>query len=473
MKSKRIVKTLSILMVSTMLFSGVQSLGLNGEYGNTVTAYADTIGQQTPGGIVSSKVKYDKITSTVLADLKANSVSVDPTSKPELFWIDPITSTQAFSPAKVNMTEKVFHWSYLNNAKQQVDYFYKVYDMENTPNAKTITKYISSIVFIDGVSQGIKNNSIVITDNTAYDYMATEVYTSTRLGGLNRYETALKIAKEYSSEKLNTVVLTSADNFPDALSGSVLADKYNAPILLVGADKTQNAQVIDYIKANLNAEGKIYILGGVSAVADSVVDTLKVQGFKNFERLGGLNRCDTNLEVNKELDVQKGTSVVIANSQVFADSLSVSSVASCKDMPIFLTDSDSISTTTLDAIKALAPTNIYIVGGTTAISSAIETQLKTIGGVDRIGGLNRYATSLEIAKFFKLDTDTVAISNGVTFPDALTGSVLASKYKAPILLVEDNVTAQKAYLDSTKISKIFVLGGTSAISDSIVSELKK
>ncbi len=49
-------------------------------------------------------------------------------------------------------------------------------------------------------------------------------------------------------------------------------------------------------------------------------------------------------------------------------------------------------------------------------------------------GNNRYDTSLEICKYFNSDSDIAVIANGENFPDALSGSALAAKQNAPIVL---------------------------------------
>jgi len=55
----------------------------------------------------------------------------------------------------------------------------------------------------------------------------------------------------------------------------------------------------------------------------------------------------------------------------------------------------------------------------------------------------------------------------------LVGGALASKTASPILLVNGDVTTQKAFLDKSNITKLYVLGSTSVVSDSIVKQLVK
>lgn len=335
---------------------------------------------------------------------------------------------------------------------------------------KMATMAIITTCLVSGV-YGVGVNKIVGNPTEVFAATASsKTYTSSRLGGDNRFQTAFKIADTISSGKFDAVVLANAFNFPDALSGSTLAAQKNAPILLASMNSTDNVQVVNYIKNKLNKSGTIYLLGGAGVIPDSIITSLKAQGYKNFKRLGGANRFETNLKIVSDLNIAKGTDIVVANSKSFADSLSSSGIAGTKGMPIFLVDG-SLRSDILAKIKSISPKNIYIVGGTAAVSSSIETSLKGVGNVVRLGGKDRYETSLKIAKYFNQDTTTAIIANGLNFPDALTGSVLAAKNNSPVVLVGSDVSKQRGYLDSTKINKLYVMGGTGAIPDSILSKL--
>ncbi|MFL0247323.1 cell wall-binding repeat-containing protein [Candidatus Clostridium stratigraminis] len=89
-----------------------------------------------------------------------------------------------------------------------------------------------------------------------------------RTGGLNRYQTALNLVNKYKASFDYDVMLATGQNFPDALSGGVLAAKKKIPILLA-ANKTIDPGMANYIKGN----GKItmYILGGTGVIPDNIM----------------------------------------------------------------------------------------------------------------------------------------------------------------------------------------------------------
>lgn len=156
---------------------------------------------------------------------------------------------------------------------------------------------------------------------------------SSRYEGQNRYLTAIEVAKQVKNDKLSNIVISCGFDFPDALSGSVLASKVNAPILLVNSSLNSSMDTINFIKNNVDRNGTIYLLGGDGVVKPEIVQELKKNGFNNLKRLGGLNRYETNIIINDELNVPKGTPVAIASGLNFPDALSISGAAGSNQMP--------------------------------------------------------------------------------------------------------------------------------------------
>ncbi len=97
-----------------------------------------------------------------------------------------------------------------------------------------------------------------------------------RIYGADRYKTAVEIAKAFKS-KLNkdvdTIVLASGEDYPDALCAGPLASSKNAAILLTNS-KTLNEDTREYIKANTNIKN-IIIVGGERSISSSVENELK------------------------------------------------------------------------------------------------------------------------------------------------------------------------------------------------------
>ena len=280
-----------------------------------------------------------------------------------------------------------------------------------------------------------------------------------RLSGKTRYETAFSIANQLKEnlniEKFETVVVAYGQNFPDALTGSYLAAVKNAPILLTESSK--DGEVIAYIQENLAAGGKVYILGGSAAVTEAFETMAKELGY-DVQRVKGSNRYDTNLEILKEAGMSADQEILIATGTNYADSLS----ASATGLPMVL-----VGTVLTDAQKQFLGTTsgkFVILGGTAAVSEAVEAELAAIGTVERVKGKNRYETSVVIAQRYFENPDAVVLAYANGFPDGLCGGALAVSMHAPLILTSDgSPAAADAYVEG--ITTGVVTGGTARISD--------
>lgn len=320
-------------------------------------------------------------------------------------------------------------------------------------------------------------STVVITFSISNSVSAKNNYNISRLYGENRYETSVNISNKFSQDKIDNIIIASGNDFPDALAGSVLSKKLNAPILLVDKTPDENLNSINYIKNHLTSNGTIYVLGGKGSVNEIYINYFKTTGY-NVKRLGGATRFETNKSIVNFLNVKKGTPLVLVNGYGFADALSVSSIAASKGYPILMSDANNLPTEIVEVVNNIQPSKVFIVGGEGSLSSSIIDQIKNVVpslgiNIVRIGGISRYETSLNVCKYFNLDRDTALIANGENFPDALSGSALAAKLNAPIILTDgSNIITQKRYLDSMNYSNLILLGGKSAVSEAAENILK-
>lgn len=299
--------------------------------------------------------------------------------------------------------------------------------------------------------------------------------TSTRISGSNKIQTSIAVADKFrNGAKLKGVILAYAENFPDALSGGVLIKKYNSPILLINKTVASSKETLNYINKNVNKSGQVIILGSNGVINDSIVKDLKNKGFEKVKRLGGSDRFATNVAIVKDFNPAVGSSVIVSYSHNFPDALSAAPVSAVKGMPIFLVR-DKVTAEQKKLLSKIKPKNIYITGSSGVVSSSIEKELKKYSSkVVRLGGSTRYETSNAINNRFKSDLSgpNAIIASGSTFADALVGTALAYKLKAPMILVNtSNNKLQKTYISKNNKSKVYVIGSKSVVSDSVVKEV--
>ena len=183
-----------------------------------------------------------------------------------------------------------------------------------------------------------------------------------RVDGNDRFQTAKAISEQLNSGTVQDVIITSGNNFPDALSASVLAKKLNAPILLVDSNVQGSSEALIYVTQHLSKSGTVHIIGGTGIVGREFEEKLNQMGYANIDRIGGYDRYDTDVLIAQKLNVAKNTPVVIASGENFPDALSISSVASSNGWPILLVSSD-MAQEVKDFIVKNQPSKVIIVGG--------------------------------------------------------------------------------------------------------------
>lgn len=321
--------------------------------------------------------------------------------------------------------------------------------------------------------------------NSGYSTEASTVLGQTsndRLSGQDRYKTAKAIAEEFNNAKCDGgVILASGNDFPDALSASVLSKKLNAPILLVDTTVGGSSEALDYINAHVPLNSTIYFVGGTAVIGADIETTLNATGYHNIKRLGGYDRYDTDMLVVNETNVPKGTPVFVASGENFPDALSVSSFAGSKQYPTLLVGQNTLPEKTKNYIANNLPSAVYIAGGLSVISQDVENQIRAIvpsATVKRLAGNDRFDTTGAVVNEFSANPQTIYLANGYNFPDALSGGALAAKTGNPILLIDHNITklppAIEAYLtklhDAGNHPKVRALGGTVVVPDILLQQ---
>lgn len=323
--------------------------------------------------------------------------------------------------------------------------------------------------YVEGICSrcdSVEPGYIEPTEPTAPDAPSEPAVKSvSRLAGSSRYETSFAIANQMKKvmgiDKFETIVLANSDSFADALAGSYLAAVKKAPIIIA---KPKYAGIVcEYLNANLAAGGTIYILGGTTAMPDSILNDLSVENAEPV-RLEGKDRYATNLAILDKAHVS-GKDILVATGQDFADSLS----ASATGLPILLVNGKPGKTLS-DAQKeflANVEGKIYIIGGESAVPVSMVEQIEVASGkkTERIAGGSRYETSVKIAEKFLKSAESAVVAYASTFPDGLCGGPLAYAVGAPLILTKDGKSEAPDYTTGNNITSGYVLGGDGLISD--------
>ncbi|WP_422123971.1 cell wall-binding repeat-containing protein [Planococcus sp. X10-3] len=189
------------------------------------------------------------------------------------------------------------------------------------------------------------------------------------------------------------------------------------------------------------------------------------------------DRLKTAIEVSKQLyptgfgSTKPRKTVVIATSSDYADALTAGPLASYYgNAPILLNRQGSLSPDVEAELKRLKANHIFLVGGTAALSSSVESKLKSMGiTVERLSGKTRYETNAKVNEKLP-SSDGLIVATGANYPDALTGASVAVVKQWPIVLTRDGLPTP-ARLANAFGDKIVIVGGTQAVPATIEKEL--
>ena len=311
-----------------------------------------------------------------------------------------------------------------------------------------------------------------------------------RTAGNNRYQTSAYLSKIFSSETTNTVIITSGENFPDALTATALAGAYSAPILLT--EKSQlSTDVINRIR-EIKPEFA-FIIGGEASVSIGIEDKLDEMGL-SVARIAEVDRYKTANKIASAMIDKKGASFVfIVNGRNFADALSISAVAYREKAIILLSDGNSLPGNQLDILEGLH--DIVIVGGESAVSKDLENFLKNQrNNVLRISGNDRFETAFNFATFSTEDpkyknqnvnlepfekifsTNVCPIFvNGLNFADALSAAPWGANENSAIYLTPSNtlpdIITENIDVFKNVLFYFRIAGGIKAVSKEVENAL--
>lgn len=303
-----------------------------------------------------------------------------------------------------------------------------------------------------------------------------------RLGGADRIETAIEISKA-GFDAAATVVLARADLYPDALAGAPLAAAEDAPILLTGGGALDPR-----VAAELDRLGteRVILLGGTAALAEQVARDARADGLA-VERVAGVDRFDTARLVAARLGTGGAGTYLVQGvdpdpSRGWPDAVSVSPLAAHQQRPILLTATSTLPGPTRQALDAIRPDDVTIVGGTAVVSGAVAAEVDRIAArVDRLAGADRYATSSAVADRAVLTgvkRSTVWTATGLDWPDSLTAAPAVARLGGVFHLVHGRDLAASSATrnwvrgNAGAIDVLVVLGGVKAVEPDVVEGIR-
>lgn len=198
----------------------------------------------------------------------------------------------------------------------------------------------------------------------------------------------------------------------------------------------------------------------------------------DFFRIAGDDRFSTAVAISQNIIGPGETApvVYIVTGLDYADALSAGPAAASAGGVMLLTRPSSLPDAVATELARISPDRIVVVGGTSVVSSAVETALQAFvdapSDVERIFGVDRYSTSrLIVADAFGDGIPNLFIATGRNFPDALAAGPAASRLGGAVLLVDGGAAstdiATRTLITQLGTPDLHIAGGVGAVSTAV------
>ncbi|WP_336250268.1 cell wall-binding repeat-containing protein [Stomatohabitans albus] len=160
---------------------------------------------------------------------------------------------------------------------------------------------------------------------------------------------------------------------------------------------------------------------------------------RTVRRIAGETRFETSVNASQAQFAHSANAVVLARSDVVADSVSAGPLAKAVNGPVLLTQPTALHPATAAEIRRLLPRGgkVYLMGGPVAISAQVEREVVKLGvTVERIAGPNRAATATEIARQLvaKRWVSSVFLADGNDWKTSLIAAPTAATLHGVVLV---------------------------------------
>ena len=199
-----------------------------------------------------------------------------------------------------------------------------------------------------------------------------------------------------------------------------------------------------------------------------------------YSTLQGDDRFETAVQSSRKAFPAECDTVVIATGFNWPDALVSSALAGGVNGPILLTRAGSLPAVTAAEVQRLGAENAYIIGGESAISMDVQTDLEVMldGFVTRIEGSERCETANLVAgeavEVLGADFDgTALVVTSLNYPDALSAAPVAAADGTPMFLAgaNDIDAGTMQAMRNLGVTDVIIVGGPQAVSAATEAQL--
>ncbi|KLU64888.1 N-acetylmuramoyl-L-alanine amidase LytC precursor [Desulfosporosinus acididurans] len=197
-------------------------------------------------------------------------------------------------------------------------------------------------------------------------------------------------------------------------------------------------------------------------------------------RISGATQYDTAAQIADQGWGTSGSSAAVLaagmTGPTLVDALSAGSLASALNIPIILTQGNTLTPIAANELTKLHVTKVYVTSGIAVIQQPVLDALKALNiSVVPLGGYDASETSVNIAKEMAKSTSiNGVVLTGGSGADAISAASIAGAKKMPILYTDNQASLPssiRTYLTGiSRVKNYYIIGGTAVISNAEMAQ---
>lgn len=410
---------------------------------------------------------------------EAQTVTLTTTGPPATIPIATLAATGAISgSAPSSWTVRALLWNPHTLTFENTNYQVAsvgTYSLSGLPPGEYLVRFFSNVA---GVPVDHWKSSIRTSQGTAVEVEAgqtasgiswsgaTMVRTTNRIAGTSRWDANAQMSQA-GFHNPETVFVASGVGYSDGLPAAAAAAVLGGPLLLANTTSLPD-EAADELK-RLKPK-TVVLVGGEASLSPGVKTAIQdAVPAAQVIRIAGSNRYDGSRQVARyAFSGYDNHTAYVVTGEDFVDGMTAGSAAAIQHAPLILDNPAlALDEATKSLVRELGIKTIVIVGG--SVPSSKDAAYRAIAGVTsviRIVGPTRYETSAQLADYAFPAADSVILTTGENYPDALGGIALAAEWNAPLLLTHSTCipASVRTKMFSFRAYEIYLLGSNNTLS---------
>ena len=290
-----------------------------------------------------------------------------------------------------------------------------------------------------------------------------------RVSGADRYATSVAATRRAfpTGSTAPVVYLVSGTSRSEGYGAVAAAASQGGAVLLTRPDGIPSAVAAELDRLDPT---RIVLVGSTTTLATEVAQSA-TRYAPTVERVSGGGAAGTSQALNRAAFTE-ATKAWVVTSASATDSIVGATAAGAHRSPVIVLDGRKADLPSANAslLRDLGVTNVTVVGSSAAVSTGIESDLKSLLGsanVVRASGADRYAVASRVNALAwpAMAPGTAYLASGEETTNAFAGALLAARQKRPLYVTVPfcSPAGTRPSLAGPGVTRVALLGGEGSV----------